>query len=62
MHISKKREDYFLRIATAARREIPIAARIVAAFTGDFCVTPAAGTAGCTGPFAAADEPAWWRQ
>jgi hypothetical protein len=56
----EKRKDYFLRIAATASREMPIAARIVAAFTGDFCVTPAAATGACAG--AATDDPAWWRQ
>jgi hypothetical protein len=62
LYFAKTKKSYFLRIAAAASREIPIAARIVAAFTGDFCVAAAAGTAGCAGAFDAVDEPAWWRQ
>jgi hypothetical protein len=58
----EKRGDYFLRIAAAASREMPIAARIVAAFTGDFFVTPAAAPGACACAGGAADDPDWWRQ
>ena len=39
--------SYFLRTAAAASRAAPMAARMVAIPTGDFCVIPAAG--GATG-------------
>ena len=54
-YFAKNRKSYFLRIAVAVKREIPIAARIVAGFAGDFCVTPAAAPEACAG--AASDEP-----
>jgi hypothetical protein len=58
LYFAKNRKSYFLRIAAATSREMPIAARIVAPFTGDFCVTPAAAP----GAGAATDDPDWWRQ
>jgi hypothetical protein len=58
LYFAKNRMSYFLRIAAAASREMPIAAMIMAAFTGDFCVTPVAAPGAC----AATDDPDWWRQ
>jgi hypothetical protein len=46
LYFAKNRKSYFLRIPAAARKATPIAARMVAEFTGDFWVTPAAGAAG----------------
>jgi hypothetical protein len=68
-----KKGDYFLRIPAATSMTAPIAARIVAIPTGDFCVTPAAaGAAGiavpetgaCAGAVVAPATvlAAWWIQ
>jgi len=73
LYFAKNRKSYFLRITAAASRAAPIAARTVAACTGDFCVTPAAGgaagtavlwTGTCAGAVVAAGAELadWWRQ
>ena len=66
--------SYFLRIAAAASRVPPMAARMVAIPTGDFCVIPAAGgadgtaalwTGTCAGAVVAtgaAVDADWWIQ